>query len=251
MTNRKTNTFAIAVLLAWIAGFVDVTGYLVLAQVFTSHMSGNTVAAAAHFGTGEWSEIRRRAFSIPMFVLGAFSGSLLVRALRARTRSFFVPSFLLEAALLGMFIVLTGHLTAWGKMPELRSYPLVALLAAAMGLQNATLHHAREMSVRTTFITGMLVSMSEKAAGYAAKTLAHRKTAGSRINMAAYDSRRRHEGILALKYGLLWLGMLVGGICGAYLITLWGTISLCLPIAGLVGLVVLDVAHPIPDAPKD
>src|SRR5579885_833441 len=35
----------LAVALAWVAGFVDVTGYLTLIHIFTSHLSGNSVAS--------------------------------------------------------------------------------------------------------------------------------------------------------------------------------------------------------------
>lgn len=61
--------FHLALILAWMAGFVDATGFITLSHVFTSHMSGNTVAAAAHFGASQWQSIWHRVVPIPMFVM--------------------------------------------------------------------------------------------------------------------------------------------------------------------------------------
>lgn len=229
--------FAIAVLLTWIAGFVDVVGYLALCQVFVAHMSGNTVGSAARLATGDWAEVSRRAFSILIFVLGVFFGALAARiARRQGIRSRFALSFTLEAFLLAAFVVLTRHWKLPVTVPGRQLYPHIALLAAAMGLQSATLRHARELSVRTTFITGILVNMAEKAAGYVAL----------KFDRAPRNPTRcQHEGRQALKYGLLWCGMGIGAICGGWLAVSHGTLALLLPIAALVVVTLQDLVRPI------
>jgi uncharacterized membrane protein YoaK (UPF0700 family) len=230
--------FAIAVLLAWIAGFVDVVGYLALARVFVAHMSGNTVGAGAYLATGQWAEVWRRAFSILIFVVGVFLGALAARIARGRgIRSRFAPSFILEALLLVGFAAATSHWKLPVADPIPHFYPLIALLAAAMGLQSATLSHARELSVRTTFITGILVSMAQKAAGYVA--LKFDRTPGRK------PSRCRHEGRQALEYGLLWCGMCTGAILGGWLAVTRGTLVLFFPIAALAVITLQDLVRPI------
>lgn len=232
--------FAIAVLLAWVAGFVDAAGYLSLSQVFVAHMSGNTVAAAAHFTTGKWSDVSRRAFPIPMFVLGVFCGAIMARIIRGRRlRRSFAPSFILEALLLGLFAGLTHRWRIPGFVPAPGVYLFTALLALAMGLQSATLRHARDISVRTTFISGMLVNMAEKSAGYFLR----------RLDSAGRDSARtRHEGKQALKYGSLWGGMCLGAICGGWLTTVYGTAVLLFPIAALAAITLQDLIRPISES---
>ncbi len=54
-----------AVLLAWVAGFVDSLGYLALAKVFTAHMSGNSAAVGAELGAGNWHEAMVKGLAIP------------------------------------------------------------------------------------------------------------------------------------------------------------------------------------------
>ena len=237
------NSFRVAVLLAWIAGFVDSVGYIVLAHVFPAHMSGNTVAAASHFGTGEFSEILRRAFPIPMFVLGVFAGALIGGALqRKEVRCRFVPTFAAEAALLAVFILLTMRLRPPVSISGFRAYPFVALLALAMGLQNATLRRARGMAVRTTFISGMLVNMAERGAAFVLQNFDRRRPGPGSMRA------RQQQGRRVLKYGALWCGMFVGAACGAALEIHWGTPALWLPAGGLLAVIVQDFIRPISDA---
>ncbi len=90
----KQEKIGLAMLLAWVAGFVDAGGYLTLAHVFTSHMSGNTVAMGAHLGNGQWTQVIRRAVPIAWFIFGVFLGAAFgIVAERAGFRSRFSPAF--------------------------------------------------------------------------------------------------------------------------------------------------------------
>src|SRR5437588_315814 len=96
----------VALLLALVGGFVDGLGYLVLLRMFTSHMSGNTIAAGVLAGTGAWGEAFHRFFPIPLFVLGVLGGAWVNEALARRgIRSTFAAAFALEALLLAAFLV--------------------------------------------------------------------------------------------------------------------------------------------------
>ena len=237
------NSFWVAILLAWIAGFIDAVGYLVLMHVFPAHMSGNTVAAASHLGAGQFSEVLRRGFPIPMFVLGVFWGALVGRAmqLKAVARRF-APSFIAETMLLVLFVALTIRVKPPAHISGIRAYSLVALLALAMGLQNATLRCARGMAVRTTFISGMLVNMAEGAASFFGDAV-FRHTASSRTS-----GSRHRQGTRALKYGSLWCAMFAGAVCGAGMEISWGTVVLFLPIGGLLAIILHEFTGPISQA---
>src|SRR5258708_4219693 len=69
------------VVLAFAAGFVDAVGYIVLFQIFTAHMSGNTVAMCVQFSLHDWTELFRRGLPILMFLLGTCVGAFLNQAL--------------------------------------------------------------------------------------------------------------------------------------------------------------------------
>ncbi len=68
-------------LLAFIGGWVDAYGYLVLVQLFTAHMSGNSIAMTVYAGKADWARAFHRAFPIPLFVLGIFLGGTTNRVL--------------------------------------------------------------------------------------------------------------------------------------------------------------------------
>jgi len=236
--------FIIAVLLAWIAGFVDAVGYVSVANVFPAHMSGNTAAFGAHLGGGQFSDIAERAFAIPMFVVGVFLGALMGRAMQdKKLRRRFAPSFILEGLLLTAFVALTFGLKAPVWISGSRAFPLVAMLAIAMGLQNATLRRARGLAVRTTFITGILVNMAERAAGYVARVFDRRRS-----RHPAMEARRRKERKEALKYALLWCGMFFGAASGAALEMRWGTQVVLLPVCGLIVITIQDFIRPISES---
>jgi uncharacterized membrane protein YoaK (UPF0700 family) len=65
---------ALAVSLAWVAGFVDGAGYLLLQKVFVAHQSGNTVGAFVGVAQEDWSTTLRRGVPIALFVIGVAWG---------------------------------------------------------------------------------------------------------------------------------------------------------------------------------
>ena len=45
----------LALAMTWAAGFVDLVGYVSLYGLYTSHMTGNTVAMARHISELQWA----------------------------------------------------------------------------------------------------------------------------------------------------------------------------------------------------
>src|ERR1041384_4147324 len=68
----------VAITLTWIAGFVDIVGYIVLSRVFVANMTGNTIALGRGLAEGDWGLLLRRGFAIPMFVLGLIVSRLVL-----------------------------------------------------------------------------------------------------------------------------------------------------------------------------
>src|SRR5262249_41703245 len=68
----------VAIALTWIAGFVDIVGYIVLYRVFVANMTGNTIALGRGLAEGDWGLLFRRGFAIPMFVLGLIVSRLVL-----------------------------------------------------------------------------------------------------------------------------------------------------------------------------
>ena len=138
-----------AVLLNWVAGYVDLVGWVVFLGLYTANMTGNLVAvgrAATHGGA-----MQMLRSLVP--IVGFFAGLVCAASWTRRRRNHWQP-LALEALLLVMFGLLPGPVPLW----------TAAIPAFAMGLQNATLTRAGRLSVRTTHVTGTISRLAESLA---------------------------------------------------------------------------------------
>lgn len=236
------------ILLTWVAGFVDALGYLALDKVFTAHMSGNSAAIGATLGSGNWHEALVRGLAIPGFVLGIGAGvACEVVASRACASRRLLAAFVLEIALLGLFIALDPQGASQRPAPgSLSFFGLVWLLALAMGVQNATLQHAGGFRIRTTYISGMLTNMSQEGAAY---LLGNWKRLCGPEGPES-DAERRAHAKRAGVFGLVFLAFLIGGCCGGWGEVRWGSKALIGPETLLVFLSVQDWFEGAPSKSK-
>lgn len=227
--------------LAWVGGFVDAAGFLVLLGLFTAHMSGNSTGLGVALATGHWEEAVRRGFVIPVFVLATMAG---VAWIEMRTES--DPSIAARnratADVLGaevfMLAVFFAGVTWMGSPVSLRGHPVEFVSAAsaaavAMGLQNAALRRVQSTSVHTTFVTGML---TEVAVGAVRWVMASRRadTEGA--------ARARRATAVA---GLVWTSYAVGAVMGAWLVAHQGVRMILLP-AALLAIIALRLVRRVP-----
>jgi uncharacterized membrane protein YoaK (UPF0700 family) len=130
-TLEKVN---IALAMTWAAGFVDLVGYVSLYGLYTSHMTGNTVAMARHISELQWSGVVRRGWPILMFVFGLMLGAVIYEAEKRRKIQIpFPPAIGLEALLIGIFIAAAmgcGFKADIPAQPAGKFFLMVALLAS-------------------------------------------------------------------------------------------------------------------------
>lgn len=225
MPQLKNSGSWIALAMAAIAGAVDGIGFLLLFHVFTSHMSGNTVAMMIYVANGNWHEAWRHIEPIVIFFCGIVAGIALTDVLVARrvTRTFAVVACV-ELALLIVFVALAHPAQQW----------MVVWPASAMGIQNAMLRRVGHYKVRTTFVTGMLTNTAQ---GLVESVQALYRRSGEAREKAADFAF----------YGGIWLCFAVGGITAAVTELHYGSVALLLPIVGLAVLIARDVVHPLTD----
>lgn len=226
----------LAVLLAWVGGGVDGVGYLLLAHLFTAHMSGNSVGMGVNAGGGDWREAIHRGFPIPLYVVGVLLGALLTEAgVRRGVRSVFAVPLGLEASLLLAFLIwmateqARGSIAPFGGTATPAYFAAAALPTLAMGVQNATLRRVgRHTSVRTTYVTGMLTNLGEHLAAW----LCRRPGSGNPL---------RDAGV----FGGIWLGYAAGAVLAGFAAGRWGAWALIAPLAGLLCVIGYDLALPV------
>ncbi len=138
--------FALAMVLAALAGFVDATGYIHFHHLFVSFMSGNSTQAMVAAAQDDIPKLIVVGRTILLFVVGVAIGETVGEVSTRWGRS---AVLLLETVLLGA--ALASLQLRWGEGWT------SAALALAMGVQNAAVHKAEGISVALTYVTGTLV----------------------------------------------------------------------------------------------
>ncbi|WP_421836526.1 YoaK family protein [Novosphingobium sp.] len=196
----------LAIALSGLAGFVDAVGFLSANGYFVSFMSGNSTRLGVALSTGS-SAAMIPAVLIAGFVCGVTLGALV--ALRAGGRR--------KPVVLGMvaMLLLIGA-TARGLGHE--SFMLAALVLA-MGATNNTFQRGGEVTVGLTYMTGALVRLGQ--------------------GLALWIAGRAEPGWI--QWGLLWAGLLIGAVLGAFFQSQWpsGCLWIAAAWAGMMALVAI------------
>src|ERR1700722_2242743 len=134
------NRFVDVLLLTLVAGSGDALGYLNLGKVFTSNMTGNVVLMGIALSEGRGNDTGRSLFALLAFVVGNCCGAWLCSRLSPKKSPRFAVTVVIgcEAGLLLAYALLSAFLPP-GRQLTL-TYPLIALLAASMGLQAAAVY---------------------------------------------------------------------------------------------------------------
>jgi uncharacterized membrane protein YoaK (UPF0700 family) len=180
------------VALTVVTGLVDAFSYLVLGHVFVANMTGNVVFLAfALAGVGGFS-VLASLVAIGSFALGALLAGRLGRSLAERRELLLGVTAVIQAVIVAEAVTMTA-LAATPVQTGLR-YALIVVLAAAMGVQNAT---ARKLAVPDLTTTVLTLTITGIAADSPLAGAAGAKAARRLISIAA---------------------MLVGALAGALLV---------------------------------
>lgn len=231
-----------ALVLAWTAGYVDAVGYLDLAHVYTSHMTGNTAALGQYLSRVQWPDVVKHGWPILAFVVGLLVGAAITEA--GRRHRFHSRLSLVMA----IEIVLLVVLAMWGAREGLRPPWWVALPALAMGMQTVTITRIGDQRVYSTYMTGNLAKFAEAIVGY--------------LFWIGDQPRPRHDHWLrealrhtllghALLTGGLWVLFLVGAVTGARRELHHGLAAMWWPVMVLGALIALDLLRPIAAATEN
>lgn len=235
---------AVAIVLTFAAGCVDIVGFLSVYHTFTAHMTGNTVHLGNSLFGGDAKEAGLAALVLIAFVGGSLAGRALIEV-GARNRIRAIASWTLgiEAALLAI--------VASGELGGLRSgmgvhYPktALALLAFAMGLQTATITRVGALTVHTTFVTGMINKFCQLVSQVIFDAF---DTVSGKTSPAVVERlRHRHKTIRKAWFIFaIWCTYTVGAIAGTGLESKWELRSLFIPVALLCVAIIADQVLPL------
>jgi uncharacterized membrane protein YoaK (UPF0700 family) len=146
-------------ILTLITGMVDAASFLMLGHVFVANMTGNVVFLGFALSGAKGVSIAASLVGIGAFLAGGVAGGLLggrfgshrgrlLRAVLAFQLAFFV------------FAVVVAAADGGDPIEHGRRYLLIALLAVAMGIQNATARRLAVPELTTTVLTMTLTGIA-------------------------------------------------------------------------------------------
>lgn len=135
--------------LAFIAGIVNVVGFLGFEHQAITHLTGNTSLLAAAVATFNLPAILHLSSLLGSFVAGAVISGFIIQDTTLQLGRRYGVALLLVSALLFVSVPLLEYGSAYGMYTA----------ACAMGLQNAMVSTYSGAVVRTTHVSGMLTDL--------------------------------------------------------------------------------------------
>jgi uncharacterized membrane protein YoaK (UPF0700 family) len=234
---------AMALLLTFVAGFVDIVGYLAVYHLFTANMTGTSVHLGHDLVTGQHTAASIALIVLGGFVLGSVGGRALIEVgARTHVRSIASITIAAEAAPILGFLALFNAFSSRAKSPVDISLLLV-LLAIAMGIQTASLTRIGPLTVHTTFVTGMLNKLSQLISHFLFRSYDLIR-AGEHEAPRLRKMRKQHLQE-ALFVFFIWFTYFIAALAGTLCYLNWNIRVMYLP-ALLLGIaIVVDQFHPL------
>ena len=167
-TVRRADPLLVALgLLTLVTGLVDAACYLGLGRVFTANMTGNVVLLAFGAARTQGLPVLGPTVSLLVFLVGAVGGGRLATRLVGPANTA-VPAparrrWLGTTLLIQLGLVVTAGVVTIGLPVDGgggRRYVVIALLAGALGLQNATVRRLAVPDLTTTVLTMTLTGLA-------------------------------------------------------------------------------------------
>lgn len=210
---RITHPLTVSLLgLTFTAGTVDAVTYLGLGHVFAANMTGNVILLGFGIAAVRGLPILSPLVSLAAFLLGSALGGILARRLAPRQTAHLTTALAIEGTLLAVAAVLAAM--THPRAGAVSAGVLIALLALAMGLRNATVRRIAVPDLTTTVLTMTLTALAAEL---------------PRIGGAGGGTTRRAAAVLA---------MLAGAVAGALMLRT----SVFLPLAFAAALALVSAA---------
>jgi uncharacterized membrane protein YoaK (UPF0700 family) len=148
-------------LLTFVSGLVDATSYLRLGHVFVANMTGNLVFIGFALAGAKGFSVVYSVIGIAAFAAGALAAGWLGRSMQVSRPVLLRVTTAIELAIVVLAAVLSLLAIPAGDVIQ---FVLVALLAAAMGIQSATTTRLQIPGFNSTVVlTTMLSTLAQES----------------------------------------------------------------------------------------
>jgi uncharacterized membrane protein YoaK (UPF0700 family) len=216
---------AFPVALGFVAGFVDIFGFMALFGLLPAHVTGNLIFIAVDIARQQYNLIMKIA-ALPIFAASVAISAWLIGRLSARGRHPFLPMVLIQAAVLGLSLI-AGLLMPPASSADDATVAVVgSTMLFAMAVQNTMMRLILNNLPPTTIMTGNITHMVAEGVRLAAGF-------GAAVTPSGASMLARRAQRIGLALTSFTTGAIVGGLVQRYV----GYIGLLAPIAALVILI--------------
>ena len=153
-------------------------------------------------------------------------------------------TLLAEAALIAAFIWTKPLFSSCGGIPLRAVLPLLAVLAAAMGLQTATLTRIGPLTIHTTFVTGMLNKFAQAVSEWL--FWVHDELQKKTLRGSIWQASRQHSAFRNAKFVFaIWISYTAGAVAGTWMNSHWSLRTMFLPAGILCFSALVDQIRPL------
>jgi uncharacterized membrane protein YoaK (UPF0700 family) len=139
-------------------GLVDAVSYLGLGRVFTANMTGNIVLLGFGIAGSGGLPVVAPLVSLASFLVGAGGGGILAQRIGDRHPKHVGGALGLEVSLVGAAAIVAASIDV--RANALSGDAVIALLALAMGIRNATVRRLAVPDLTTTVLTMTLTGLA-------------------------------------------------------------------------------------------
>jgi uncharacterized membrane protein YoaK (UPF0700 family) len=214
-----------ALLLTFSAGLVDIVGYVGVFHLFAAQLTGTSVQLGHGLVNHNWVNVYAAAIIVASFLCGSILGRTLIEmGSRKHIRRIASVTLAIEAVMLTALAQVRPGST-------ISPFWSLAVLAAAMGIQTATLTRIGPLTVHTTFVTGMINKLAQLIShlmfrGY---DLLHSKARSAKAHRDQTRDRQQ-----ALFLSAVWLFYVGGAAIGTWTFFSLGMRALFIAVALLL-----------------
>src|SRR4051795_1163649 len=175
--------------LTFTTGLVDAVSYLGLGRVFTANMTGSIVFLGFGIAGSGGLPVVAPLVSLGAFLVGAAAGGILAARMEDRHPSHIASALGIEVALIGAAAIVAAAIDIHPN--QLSGDVVIALLAFAMGVRNATVRRLAVADLTTTVLTMTLTGLAadSRVAGGSGRGSVREDRGG--VDDAARGDRRR------------------------------------------------------------
>ncbi len=200
--------------LTFTTGLIDATSYLGLGHVFTANMTGNVVLLGFGIAGTRGLPVVSPVVSLVAFLIGSGVGGLIASRIADRHRLHLGTALSIEALLTGLAALFTAIVSVHAN--AFSGDLVVALLAFAMGVRNATVRRIAVPDLTTTVLTMTLTGLAadSRVFGGSGQGTARRVTAFASMLVGALTGALLLKASVALPVAVA--AVLALGTCVAY-----------------------------------